>query len=424
MGMPVTPARKLDRRAANRPRREPAARSVRKDTPVERLRVHHRMEALLCLRDRGSMSQIELCTALGRSTTTMSKVVTELEALGWVAAAGSARPREPGRPRTVLRLNPAACETLCLSLEPGLVRSAVVGLDLIARDAREDALALSDGEPAEILRRLTDWVRARLAELARRRCRPAAVVLVMPGMTDTKLRHIRISYQLGWRDLPLADHIEAKIGTPVIAHNNTRAMAFAEFRHRHLDADQPMLFVQAKYGVGASMLNGITPSPHGHYGVSELGHLRMGENRFADRVATDGTLVGVLREPYLRDVLGCRDMKIQIVEEMERRANAKDKVAVALFDQTIANLALCLAVAINLQNPSIVVLGGIYAGLSDATLERLLTEIARNVPDELMQPVRLSRTALGPAGAIQGAAIVGFDRLLRQPDTYRAVEAT
>jgi predicted NBD/HSP70 family sugar kinase len=250
------------------------------------------------------------------------------------------------------------------------------------------------------------------------------VVLVMPGMTDTKLRHIRVSYQLGWRDLPLADHIEAMIGIPVIAHNNTRAMAFAEFRHKHLDADQPMLFVQAKYGVGASMLNGITPSPHGHYGVSELGHLRMGENRFADHVTTDGTLVGVLREPYLRDVLGCRDMQVQIVAEMERRANAKDPVAVGLFDQSVANLALCLAVAINLQNPSIVVLGGIYAGLSDATLDRLLVEIARNVPDELMQPVRLSRTALGPAGAIQGAAIVGFDRLLRQPDTYRAVEAT
>jgi predicted NBD/HSP70 family sugar kinase len=398
---------------------KPRRHGVRKNTPVEQLRVKHRMEVILALRDHGALSRVELCQQIKRSSTTITKVIAELRDLAWVAELDTAPilsgSGELGRPRTALWLNTNACRVLAFVIEPHAIHWAVIGLDLEPIAIHSLACPVQQQNPQTTLQMLLQLVATQ--NLASKNLNTLAIAL--PGATDTQLRISLHSHQLGWSNLDLATLLEKEAKMPVVVHNNTRAMAFAEFRHLKLHENEPMLFVQARYGLGAAMLNSATPSPHGHYGVSELGYIPLGLNQFSDRVATDANLVSVTNEGYLRQVLEFEDPKLCVVRELERRLDAGDQTAALLFNQTLDNLAIALGIAVNLLNPQVIVLGGIYADASDAFLAQLVLRVASKGQPALTQDLRIQRSQLGLKGALQGAALVAFDRLLQTASTYQ-----
>lgn len=414
----VHPSRKAPPTGSRRP---VAARArARKVSPVDQLRVRHRMEVVLALRDHAELSRVDLCKLLKRSPTTMTKVIAELISAGWIAESAVQRSATAGRPRTILQLIAQSLPVMAVVVEPDAVHSAVIGLDIAPREVTSHPMAVAGQDPAEILHTL-----AGIFQVANRALRSAgqpgmrSMAIVVPGMTDTRLRRSLLSPPLGWRNLDIADVLEPLVGVPVVIHNNTRAMGFAEFRHLGLHADQPLLFVQARFGLGAALVNSATPSHHGHYGVSELGHIPFSVNRFADRVPSDGNLVSVTNEAYLRAVLGSSPQDGPVVPLLEQRRDAGDKPAARLYAQTLENLAVGLGIAVNLLNPRVIVLGGIYASASPRFLSDLSERLKHHAHAELTQGLQLTCSALGRSGALQGAAMVAYERLLRSPDLYQ-----
>jgi predicted NBD/HSP70 family sugar kinase len=393
---------------------------VRKNTPVEQLRVRHCMEVVLALRDHAALSRVDLCKLLKRSPTTMTKVIADLIAAGWIAESAVQRSVTAGRPRTILQLIPEIAPVLAVVVEPDAVHCAVLGLDIVPRDVATHALAVAAQDPAGSLRILANIFNTRnKALLAAGQPAMRSMAIVVPGMTDTRLRKSLLSPPLGWRNLCIADSLEPLVGVPVVVYNNTRAMGFAEFRHLRLHEDQPLLFVQARFGLGAALVNSATPSHHGHYGVSELGHIPFSINRFSDRVAGDSNLVSVTNEAYLRAVLASTQEDGPVLPLLEQRRDAGDKLAAKLYAQTQENLAVGLGIAVNLLNPRVIVLGGIYALASPRFLSDLAVRLGRHAHDALTQDLQLQCSALGRSGALQGAAIVAYERLLRAPETYQ-----
>lgn len=414
----VHPSRKVSATASPRP--AAARERVRKSTPVDQLRVRHRMEVVLALRDHAELSRVDLCKLLKRSPTTMTKVIAEMISAGWITESAVQRSATAGRPRTILQLIPQSLPVMAVVVEPDAVHSAVIGLDIAPQEVTSHPMAVAGQDPALILQTL-----ASIFQTANRALRMAghpvlrAMAIVVPGMTDTRLRRSLLSPPLGWRNLDVADALEPLVGVPVVLHNNTRAMGFAEFRHLRLHADQPLLFVQARFGLGAALVNSATPSHHGHYGVSELGHIPFSINRFADRVASDGNLVSVTKEAYLRAVLDSTPQDGPVVPLLEQRRDAGDKLATRLYAQTLENLAVGLGIAVNLLNPRVIVLGGIYASASPRFLSDLSERLKHHAHAELTQGLQLQCSALGRAGALQGAAMVAYERLLRSADLYQ-----
>jgi predicted NBD/HSP70 family sugar kinase len=317
-------------------------------------------------------------------------------------------------------LVPNSLQISGIVLEPDAIHSAVLGLDLQARHSASKSTPVAGQAPSITLEIIGDIVAQQNAHLSKTGQAPVScVAIVLPGMTDTRLRTSLRSRVLGWRNQDIANPVEQRTGLPAVVHNNTRAMAFAEFRHLGLHEDQPLLFVQARFGLGASLVNSAIPSRHGHYGVSELGHIPLGTNAFADRVAADSNLMSVTNDRYLRAVLGLVPGEQEVLPVLEQRCDAKDGLAQDLYWQTIANLARGLGIAINLLNPSIIVLGGIYAQASQKFVKDLESELKLHAQEELTQDLHMQCSQLGRSGALQGAAIVAFDRLLRDPATYR-----
>jgi predicted NBD/HSP70 family sugar kinase len=131
--------------------------------------------------------------------------------------------------------------------------------------------------------------------------------------------------------------------------------------------------------------------------------------------------MSVTNDRYLRAVLGLVPGEQEVLPVLEQRCDAKDGLAQDLYWQTIANLARGLGIAINLLNPSIIVLGGIYAQASQKFVKDLESELKLHAQEELTQDLHMQCSQLGRSGALQGAAIVAFDRLLRDPATYRRI---
>lgn len=397
-------------------------RPARKSTPVEQLRTQHCMEVVLALRDHGSCSRLDLCHLIKRSTTTMTKVIADLMAYGWVEETEVVRSRDLGRPRIFLRLVPESVTVLSLIIEPDAVHSAVVGLDLLPKDNASYPMPVSEQDSMQTIAELASIINNHIfSQKVKDKSPLQSVAIVLPGMTDTRLRtSIRAPF-LGWKDLDIAGYLEPLIGLPVVVYNNTRAMGFAEFRHLKLHEDEPMLFVQARFGLGASWLNSSTPNRYSHYGVSELGRIPFCINYFSKLVPTDSNLRSVTNEAYLRTVLSARAGDGPVIPLLEKRRDEKDTVALLLYEQTLDNLANGLGIAVNLLKPSIIVLGGIYADASQKFMTDLEARIKNNVEEELTQGMKIQCTQLGRTGALQGAAIIAFDRLLRNSTTYHPV---
>ncbi len=391
----------------------------RKTTPVDQLRARHCMEVVLALRDHPALSRVDLCRLLKRSPTTMTKVIAQLLGAGRVTESAVQHTQSAGRPRTILRLESASAQVLSIVVEPAAVHCAVVGLDMRVHHPSSHVLPVAAQDATRTLRELIRIVKAqnRLL-LAAGESALQSVAIVVPGRTDTRLRTSLRAPLLGWKDLDIAGIMEPVLGIPVLVHNNTRAMAFAEFRHLQLHEDQPMLFVQARFGLGAAMVNSATPSHHGHYGVSELGHIPLYVNHFSDRIPTDANLVSVTNEAYLRAVLGLSAQAGDVLPLLEQRRDANDKLAIKLYAQTIENLAMGLGIAVNLLNPRIIVLGGIYGQASERFVQDLQLQLSHHANEELTQGLQLQCSQLGSDCALQGAAIIAFDRLLRDPATY------
>jgi predicted NBD/HSP70 family sugar kinase len=397
------------------------AHGARRPSPVEQVRVGHRGEVVRALRDHGPQSRVELAARLQRSSTTLSKVIADLLDGGWVVESGTQRQAEPGRPRTVLSLVPDACRVLSLLLEPDAVHAAVAGLDAAPGPVTSRAAALSAQTPEASLDAIARIVHeAQRAERKAGRRPLRAVSVALPGLTDTRLRTLLRSTQIGWRELALADALEARTGLPVLVHNNTRAMAFAEFRHLGLDEEQPMLFVQARFGLGAAMVNSASSSRRGHYGASDLGYIPLAVNGFAERVPTDSHLVSVTNEAYLCAVLGIPAASEPVLPLLEQRRAAGDDTAARLYAQTLANLAAGLGIAVDILGPRVIVLGGIYAQASQAFAGDLKTQLRGRARPELTEALVVQRSALGRQGGLQGAALVAFDRLLAEAGVYSA----
>jgi predicted NBD/HSP70 family sugar kinase len=391
-----------------------------KHTPVEQLRVLHRGEVVRALRDHGPQSRVELCARLQRSSTTLSKVIGDLLDGGWVTESAPQRHHGLGRPRTALALVPEACKVLALLIEPDAVHAAACGLDARPGAVHSRPAAFAAQQPAASVEELAHLViEAQRAERAAGRHPLRAVSIALPGLTDTRLRTLLRSTQIGWRQLALADALESRTGLPVLVHNNTRAMAFAEFRHLGLTPEQPMLFLQARFGLGAAMVNSASSSSHSHYGASDLGYIPLAVNGFAHRVPTDRHLVSVTNEAYLCRVLGVAPGGgLLVLQLLEQRRAAGDPTARQLYGQTLDNLATGLGIAVDILAPRVIVLGGIYAHAGDGFAADLRARLQGRAQPELVEALVIQRSALGRLGGLQGAALVAFDRLLTEPQAY------
>ncbi|MEU4514625.1 ROK family transcriptional regulator [Nonomuraea wenchangensis] len=367
-------------------------------SPVQDVRRHHLKLVLRSLRDDGAQPRADLARRLGLSATTMTKVVGQLLDEGLVAeGAVEGAGQRVGRPSTGIAIRADARNVIGVRVGAGAVELGLC--DLRAQVTRSASFAFDPAErPERVVARIAE--EASLLAKGLPDGRLLGVGVAAPGPVDAEHRRNVLSVNLGWRDVPFADLLEPALGVPAVVDHNVRAMALAESRYGATGGADPLLYVHVRTGVGAGLVIGGQPFRPGAYGVTELGHLRVREKGRTCACGATGCLETVVSEAYLAERLGRRSP--------DPLAELDD----ALLGEVADHLTTGLASVVNLLNPELILLGGLFRTAPEPVFDRVRAALRAKVFPVLRDMVRVERPTLGGDAGVVGGAAVALDSFL------------
>ncbi|MGW0702891.1 ROK family transcriptional regulator [Streptomyces sp. NPDC002867] len=236
------------------------------------LRSHNAALVLDLLRTAGEagISRIELAEGTGLTPQAVSKIVGRLREEGLAAEAGR-RASTGGKPRTVLRLLPAAGHAVGLHLDRDELTAALLDLSGACVATRTSPLDLGAGADA-VLEGAAGEVRELITGAGRRGggTRVLGVGVAMPGPLDhaTGVPH-RVTGFPEWDGYPLRDELAARLRLPVVLDKDTNAAALGLALRGPGDS---FAYLHLGTGLGAGLVLGGELYRGARTGAGEFGH--------------------------------------------------------------------------------------------------------------------------------------------------------
>jgi predicted NBD/HSP70 family sugar kinase len=368
----------------------------------------------------GPASRSELVARTGLTRSAIRGLIGELAAAGLVVE-GRAEPQgTPGRPSPVVRLNPDGAVVLALEIAVDSIAAAVVGLggEVFSR-VRVDRPAghVSVDAVAEDLADLAAGLRAERPAGEQ----PIGVGVAVVGVVRRSDGFVSLAPNLGWRDVPLGDTLAAALDSdaPISVANDADLGALVEFRRGAAIGVDDVLFVSGEYGVGGGLIvDGRPLTGVAGYG-GEVGHLPVNPTGAACRCGSLGCWETEVGEAALLRMAGRPPGGGRPeVDAMLRDAEAGVPPALSALDHVGRWLGIGLAGMVNIFNPRLIVLGGIFGRILPfvgPTLEHELDRRALAAPRRL---VRVVPAVLGEDAPLLGAAELAFEPLLSDPASW------
>jgi predicted NBD/HSP70 family sugar kinase len=368
----------------------------------------------------GPASRSELVARTGLTRSAIRGLIGELAAAGLVVE-GRAEPQgTPGRPSPVVRLNPDGAVVLALEIAVDSIAAAVVGLggEVFSR-VRVDRPAghVSVDAVAEDLADLAAGLQAERPAGEQ----PIGVGVAVVGVVRRSDGFVSLAPNLGWRDVPLGDTLAAALDSdaPISVANDADLGALVEFRRGAAIGVDDVLFVSGEYGVGGGLIvDGRPLTGVAGYG-GEVGHLPVNPTGAACRCGSQGCWETEVGEAALLRMAGRPPGGGRPeVDAMLRDAEAGVPPALSALDHVGRWHGNGQAGMVNIFNPRLIVLGGIFGRILPfvgPTLEHELDRRALAAPRRL---VRVVPAVLGEDAPLLGAAELAFEPLLSDPASW------
>jgi len=402
---------------------------------VSTVKAQNRRAVLLMLRQHEPVSRTRLAQLTGLSSTTITNLIAELLEQGLVTTDGdstSTQPRGVGRPQTALRLVPNARHAVGIHIGVGRIRVALADLHANLSPTLDLAHPL-ERPPQEILVETATLVRQ---AITRSGVNPQTVVGVGIGASGLVNPHTGVNVlapNLGWRDLPLRDWFTDWLGLPVCVDNNARAMALGEAMFGAGREVRTLAFVYARIGVGAGIVVDGRLYRGSAAGAGEIGHTtiiphdgppcRCGNSGCLETLVSEPAIIRLAEELATQNPVGLLADQLQNgggtpIERVFAAARAGDAATNAMLSERARYLGLALANLVNVLNPDLIVLGGIYAQGADLLVPTIEATIRQRAFAGLGEQVRVQTARFGPYAGVVGAAALALNAFFyQQPET-------
>ncbi|EKP95165.1 ROK family protein [Thermaerobacter subterraneus] len=221
----------------------------------------------------------------------------------------------------------------------------------------------------------------------------------------------RLAPNFGWRDVPFADLLQARLpeGVPVWIDNDVRVVMYGEWRFGAGRDATDLLCVTLGTGVGAALILDGKPYYGNDDAAGEIGHLVLdpdgppcgcGNRGCIEQYASASAVERAATQAGLSREGGGPPSAADVAEA----ARAGEPRAREILEQAAHALAQGLAAAVNLVAPERVVIGGGLSRAGEAFWDPLLREVSQRVMPVHRVRVRLVPAALGDDAGILGAA--------------------
>lgn len=331
------------------------------------------------LNDSPLASRADLARATGLTKVTISDLVSDLLEADLVIESGTSENGRPGKPSTLLELNPTGRD--------------ILAMDLSARDRLRGAVLDLHGKP--VLTRVTPLdgatgadavaaARALAAELAQAATHPILGLGVgTPGTVD-RSGTVLSAPNLRWANLPLRELLADDLGLPVRVENDANVAVLAE--RRLAGGPDDLVRVQLSRGVGAGLLVGGVLVHGVASDAGEIGHVAIG---------TDGELCGCGKT-------GCLETWASVPALRARMEAERDPDAV--LAEAGQRLGQALAPVVGMLGLQRIVVGGPGDVATPALLDAARDCIVARTRSEFRPQLELTPSALGEDAVLLGAA--------------------
>ena len=362
-------------------------RSLRQGAKVlpEHARGHNRALVLQTLFHQGAMSRADLSRETGLTRVTISDLVAELIADGFVAEIGVREASGPGKPAMLVDLDRDG--------------HRIVGLDLSGSDTIIGGVLTLDGDivvrhevplPAaeELVATLVELTRTLVAES---HAPVLGIGVGTPGVVDDH-GVILTAPNFGWAGFDLEGALRGALGLPVLVANDANAAVLAEYTFGAAADD--VLLVKVGRGVGSGLLASGQPMRGSRFAAGEIGHVTVG---------TDGGPQCACGK------VGCLEAWLSVPSLSSRLAEASTPLErESILRDAGERLGIALAPVVGALDVSEIVLSGpielLGGSLADQTVETLRARTLASSNDD--DGVQVRMTTQGQDIVLRGAAVM------------------
>ena len=392
----------------------PAKRRISSTATTDQLRRNNLSKILGLLHRSGPLSRAQLTRMTGLNRSTVGAVVADLAELRLVCERMPEKVARAGRPSPVVHLDE---RTVAIAVNPEVdaVHVGLVGLGgRVLTHVRVEAADLPTAEQVVKLASaaIDEMLAAQDLELL-----VIGLGIAVPGQVRLSDGQLREATHLGWLEQPLAAMFERSTGHPAWAANAAMLAMRAESTFGAVrDVEDLVYIIGGASGIGGGVLTGgqLLTGTAGYAG--EVGHTFVRSGGAICHCGAHGCLEAEVTQQSLLDAVGLKPA--QAGELAAALADSADPQVAALVAESLDLLGIAVRNAVNLFNPSVVVLSGFLAALHTAAEHdnALLGEAIRSA----RETVRIQDAALGADQLIVGAAELVFDKLIADPSSFVA----
>jgi glucokinase-like ROK family protein len=374
-----------------------------------------------------AISRIQLSQRTGLSSTTITNLVAELIEQGIVAEDKTTRElgnRSVGRPRTGLSLIPDARYVIGVHIGGGVYRVAI--MNLRAEIVCSNLVSFEIGTPAlEVLRNISNDIHELLRQFPIERHLILGVGVGASGLVDYRNGVNILAPNLDWHYVPVRDYLEQQINLPVVVENNVRCMALGEAYFGAGRDVESLAFVYGRLGVGAGFVINHQVFRGSSTGAGEIGHMvmlaengdvcRCGNRGCFETLVSETTIIRRARQIAQAEPDGLLARLIDetapqqlIVESVFEAARQKDGAALRLVQEVAQYLGIALVNLVNIFNPEMIVLGGLFAQGKDLILPIVRNRLNHMSFAGMGEKIKLVTTPFGWRAGVTGAAALAL----------------
>ena len=365
----------------------------------------------------GPTSRSEMVARTGLTRSAIGALIGELVRTGLVVERRAMSDGSPGRPSPVAAVlsdqNVAlAVEVLVDSIGVAAVGLGGVVLHSVRIDRARDRVSVD-----RTIDDIVDTV-ARVRPHLAPSCRIIGMGVGVVGIVRRSDNSVSIAPNLGWRDVAFGAQLSAALGEafPVSLANDADMAALAEVRRGAAMGTDDALCIWGEVGVGGGLISRGEPVTGASGFAGEVGHIPVNPDGRQCQCGSVGCWETEIGEgALLRRTGRPADGGRAAVDEV--LCDAADGVPAALEALAVEArwLGIGLSGLINVLNPSMIVLGGLFGRLHPLIAQQLNDEIMRRALPSASAQVQVVPSKIGADAVLLGAAELAFAAVLTDP---------
>lgn len=304
------------------------------------LRHYNEKRVLAYLRQQKISSRLDISRALALSKNTISLIVDDLLALGYVEEQGVAQTSSIGRPKIHVALKPSAIKAAGIMIERHRLHWMVCDYfsDIIASQTH----SLDTSDPQQVLATIASYCQ----QLQQEYPELVGIGVGFPGIVEQQAGILHVSSHLGWGEVSLQPLLSGSTSAPVAVWNNVKAAALIARQGEISSEDEICFYLRIGEGIGGALLTEHGVYSGGSWTAGEVGHLS---------VFPDGPLCSCGQHGCLESLISFSAINRQL-EQQQPGLNWDNRLsALEIVNQVMAQagelLGKALSQIIHLVNP-------------------------------------------------------------------------